>query len=450
VISSSGSSGGGSINFNDGVYTAPDGAATVEIAVADSAGSIADASIIVATSNLQLVAPIASPVPSPTVAVNSTIEFQATGGEPPYTFAVASGTGTIAADPSNSTGAIFSSTSVSDVSEISVTDSIGATTYKLITVGTGNSGGSVTPTPSTVPSFTSITVGGVASNTVVASATLSMNASGGTAPYTYGIYSGSGSINSSTGVFTAPTANGVTEVQATDASGFVGYQAVTTINGTAASTSLAISPGATTVGTSASITFTASGGTAPYTFSLVSGSGSINSSTGIYTSSTTTGVVVIQVKDNVNATSQAHVRVESTQVTLTSNTSEPQLITDAAPCYITSNTSVYSSAQPTAPPYLTGNFSVLTSISQVNLLTYDSSDDWFPTGFEIYVTDEYDSSWIFVGAYTTGASNALLTNHIVSVELVQTYNTWGVLVVASTLKYSSSKYEFGLCKMSAQ
>lgn len=140
VISSNGSSGGGSINIDNGLYTAPDGAATVEIAVEDSAGSIADASLVVSTSNLKLVAPMASPVPSPTVAVNSTIEFEATGGAAPYTFAVASGTGTITADSSDSSGAIFSSTSSNDVSEISVTDSIGATTYTLITVGTGNSG----------------------------------------------------------------------------------------------------------------------------------------------------------------------------------------------------------------------------------------------------------------------------------------------------------------------
>ena len=68
---------------------------------------------------------------------------------------------------------------------------------------------------------------------------------------------------------------------------------------------LQISPVAVTLVVGATCTFSASGGTAPYSFAVVSGSGSIDAKSGLYTAPGTPGSEVIQVQDGQGATSQA-------------------------------------------------------------------------------------------------------------------------------------------------
>ena len=68
-----------------------------------------------------------------------------------------------------------------------------------------------------------------ASITVAVSNAQLFTASGGVAPYSYSIFTGSGSVSLTTGVFTAPGTAGLTTVRVTDASGQTS-DAIITVN----------------------------------------------------------------------------------------------------------------------------------------------------------------------------------------------------------------------------
>ncbi len=93
---------------------------------------------------------------------------------------------------------------------------------------------------------------------------------------------------------------------------------------------LAISPASTTVPPNGSITFSASGGEPPYTFSVLSGVGSINSSSGVYTAPATPATTIIQVADKQGSTATATVTNVDYSVTAINNTSATLLAGDAA------------------------------------------------------------------------------------------------------------------------
>jgi hypothetical protein len=138
--------------------------------------------------------------------------------------------------------------------------------------------------------------------------TVSFSATGGTPPYTFSIVSGTGTINAATGEFTAPSSPEITTVMVTDSGGDSSTATVTvTIPG-----ALAIAPSSVNVVVSGTLTFVATGGTPPYTFSIIaSGSGTptINSVTGFYTAGSSTGIDTVQVEDAVLDTVTATVTV---------------------------------------------------------------------------------------------------------------------------------------------
>lgn len=68
---------------------------------------------------------------------------------------------------------------------------------------------------------------------------------------------------------------------------------------------LAVSPLTATVIVNGTCTFTASGGTPPYRFSIVSGSGTINAETGVYTAPAAPSSDPIQVGDAAGGTAEA-------------------------------------------------------------------------------------------------------------------------------------------------
>jgi hypothetical protein len=74
---------------------------------------------------------------------------------------------------------------------------------------------------------------------------------------------------------------------------------------------LAITPFTATVAGGSQITFGATGGTGPYTFSFVTNQsgGTVNASTGLYTAGATTGMDTVRVTDAVSATAEATVTV---------------------------------------------------------------------------------------------------------------------------------------------
>ncbi len=98
---------------------------------------------------------------------------------------------------------------------------------------------------------------------------------------------------------------------------------------------LAISPTTANVNVTKTKTFIASGGTAPYIFSIVSGLGSIGASSGIYTAATSPGPVVIKVTDSamVPATVQATITVNNA-LTLFCDILKTEMSLDADQVYL--------------------------------------------------------------------------------------------------------------------
>ncbi|MBI2606671.1 MAG: hypothetical protein HYW49_11395 [Deltaproteobacteria bacterium] len=125
---------------------------------------------------------------------------------------------------------------------------------------------------------------------------------GGTPPYAFSISSGIGTV-SSAGLYQAPANPGQAMIKVADAAANTAYAVVYV------GELLTINPTSKTLGTNASFTFTASGGLAPYTFTVVSGLGAINPNTGAYTAPATSSSVVIRVTDFGGASASSNVAV---------------------------------------------------------------------------------------------------------------------------------------------
>jgi len=266
-------SGAGSINPTTGAYTAPGTVGTDIVRVTDSIGNTANSTV---TINNQLgISPAAI-----TLAVNNVTTFTGLAGSPAYTFSIFSGGGSI-----NPGTGVFTAPAVSGTTVVRVTDTLANTANATVTV---NPALAISPTTKTL-----------AVNNV-----FTFSATGGVSPYTYSIFAGGGSINATTGLYTAPAVSGSATVRVTDALGNISNAAVTINN------ALAISPPAATITTANTQAFSASGGVAPYTYSVASGTGSINSGTGLYTPAGS-GVVTVRVTDSISNTSDATLTVNS-------------------------------------------------------------------------------------------------------------------------------------------
>jgi hypothetical protein len=281
-----------SLNSSTGAITGtPTAAGTFTIKVTDSKGVVATGTCpytIIAGPSLTC-----SAVSSGEVGVAFSSTPSVTGGTGPYTFSIATGSLPGGLSLNSSTGAITGTPTAAGTFTIQVKDSNG-----VVAIGT---------CPYTIIAGPSLTCSAVSSGEVGVAFSSTPSVTGGTGPYTFSIATGSLpaglSLNSSTGAITGtPTAAGAFTIKVTDSKGVVatGTCPYTIIAGPSLTCSAVTSGEA---GVAFSSTPSVTGGTAPYTFAIATGSLpaglSLNSSTGAITGTpTAAGTFTIKVTDS--------------------------------------------------------------------------------------------------------------------------------------------------------
>lgn len=217
-----------------------------------------------------------------------TVTLRASGGTPGYGFELVGGGGSLVEIQDGQ--AQYTAPGGDTTAAIRLTDAAGTESDASVLV--------MTLTPLVIhPSIASLPRGG----------TQAFVASGGLSPLDFSLVSGLGSV-SAAGVYTAPaTEDTDAVVRVEDAAG---QSMDVTVTVKSAPQPLVIDPTTLTIETNSTFTFSASGGTSPYTFSAVLGQGGFTPGTGIYTApGSAGGPYTITVVDNVAASASAVVMV---------------------------------------------------------------------------------------------------------------------------------------------
>jgi hypothetical protein len=163
-----------------------------------------------------------------------------------------------------------------------------------MTTGSSSSASSSTvPTPTTTAATETATIIIFPSTvTLNPGASLQFSSTGGTAPYSYSVTSGGGSINPNTGLYTAPSAASDVQILVTDADN---NTASTTL--TVSLSDLTITASALSVIEGQNVQINGSGGTSPYAYYVVAGGGAIDPVLGLFTAPPSSGTAQIAVED---------------------------------------------------------------------------------------------------------------------------------------------------------
>ncbi|MGZ3971005.1 MAG: phage head spike fiber domain-containing protein [Mucilaginibacter sp.] len=255
-------SGLGSIDPVTGVYSSGSQTGTAVVKVTDAQNNSSQANVSISSrlalgSNMQK------------VAGGGIATLIASGGVPPYVFSIESGSGTLSSV--NTTTSSLETSLVPGVIQVKVSDALGNSASNYI---------QVLSKLSSVPTVLNIKT----------DQQFYFGAQGGLAPYQFKIQSGTGSI-SSEGLYKAGSLPGTDVMRITDSLGNTADATIVIYK------NLQVLPTSKVILIGGTVQMSAVGGVAPYSYSITSGNGTINTS-GLFTASSTAGSVVIHVTDS--------------------------------------------------------------------------------------------------------------------------------------------------------
>jgi hypothetical protein len=209
--------------------------------------------------------------------------------------------------------------------------------------------------------------------------TYKIDASGGQGPFTYKVLSGGGTVDSD-GNYSASTTVGSVMVQITDSLGSV-CQITLNVGNT-----IAVTPASATLTASSgqTVQFTGGNGVAPYTYTIASGSGSIDSQ-GVYTVGAVSGLDTIKIVDSLGNLAFAQVRALRIRV----NGAVFSAVSDARSLYLGGR---FTAANPYSSPRL----AVLDPVSGNPLVGCDLGTGFLDGGVTSVVTS---GNSIYVAGY---------------------------------------------------
>lgn len=248
-------SGAGEVS-QSGIYTAPAVPGNDVIRITDNSGIGQEKLVYIEVKEgLSIIAP------NQYITTNQSHTYTASGGLPPYTYFLLSGRGSI----NQSTG-LFNAGALSGDGVVQVSDALGNTDETIIQV--------LNPLDLLVQG------GGM-----VVNQSKNISGSGGLGPYTYAIISGGGTLVGSN--YTAPATEGSVTIRVTDA---LSQQVDKTFGVYSVLTRVSVNNFER--GVNQTYQAEVSGGLAPYEYYVISGNGTINPATGLYSSTTATSVVL--------------------------------------------------------------------------------------------------------------------------------------------------------------
>lgn len=303
---------GGTIN-GSGRYTPPNLVGSEVVRVTDATGQYAESTVIISNPVSIYPSDLTRVVP-----YQGNLGITATGGVPPYSYSLVSGGGFLQSFGfANTTYYAPTVVSADSTAVVRVHDALGMYSDTTISI--------VQPTALAISPLSRFATTGNSLITSNGSITFAYTASGGYPPYTYSILSGPGTINPMSGIYTRPNDSStdsrtvvirVTDAENTTRDSVLFLQPI-----------VQAAPASTSVAAGQQVRLDGIGGVCPYTFTKVSGGGTLstvtstalnyaqgstNCNSGIFVAPLTAGTSVVRILDAVNHWSDVTVTTTGT------------------------------------------------------------------------------------------------------------------------------------------